>query len=184
MKENQFLDIQPHHIAACNLMQLISNDNYSTLCSWSVIHKRILFHAQCFHGRIALPAWRLCPHPDKRTSLSLVNPHSNYSQGRIGSRQGAPQQSLISFSLYWSVSTKHLCTVVDNSQEYRLQYWATRSSVRSFAHSFACSRLLASLAPSAALTRSLARTLRLLPRSWDSDLLDGYFVCVFSYFRP
>ena len=25
------------------------------------------------------------------------------------------------------------CTVVDNSQEYRLKYWATRSSVRSFA---------------------------------------------------
>ena len=49
-------------------------------------------------------------------------------------------------------------TMVDNSQEYRLQYWATRSSVHSFArtaHSFACSGLLASLAPSAALTHSL-----------------------------
>ena len=41
---------------------------------------------------------------------------------------------------------------------------------------------LASLAPSAALTRSLARSLRSLPRSWDSDILDGYFVCVFSPF--
>ena len=32
-------------------------------------------------------------------------------------------------------------TLVDNSQKYRLQYWATRLSVRSFtrtAHSFAC----------------------------------------------
>ena len=48
-----------------------------------------------------------------------------------------------------------VCTLVDNSQEYRLQNWATSSSVRSFArtaHSFACSGLLASLAPSAALT--------------------------------
>ena len=78
-------------------------------------------------------------------------------------------------------------TMVENSQKYRLQYWATRSSVRSFtriAHSFACSGLLASLAPSAALTRSLARSLRSLPRSWESELLDGDFVCVFSYFRP
>ena len=45
--------------------------------------------------------------------------------------------------------------MVQNSQEFSLKYWATRSSVRSFAltaHSFACSGLLASLAPSAALT--------------------------------
>ena len=45
--------------------------------------------------------------------------------------------------------------MVDNSQEYRLENWATRSSIRSFArtaHSFTCSGLLASLAPSAALT--------------------------------
>jgi hypothetical protein len=74
-------------------------------------------------------------------------------------------------------------TVVWNKQESRRKYWATRSSVRSFArtaHSFACSGLLASLAPSAALTRSLARSLRSLPRSWDSELLDGYLICVFS----
>ena len=61
----------------------------------------------------------------------------------------------------------HRFTMVENSQEYRLKHWATRSSVRSFvrtAHSFVCSRLLASLAPSAALTRSLARSLRSLPR--------------------
>ena len=41
----------------------------------------------------------------------------------------------------------------------RVEYWAIRSSVRSFArtaHSFACSALLASLARSAALIRSLA----------------------------
>ena len=50
-----------------------------------------------------------------------------------------------------------------NNQEYRLKYWVTRSSVRSFArtaHSFACSALLA----------SLARTLRCAPTSassWD-----------------
>ena len=63
-------------------------------------------------------------------------------------------------------------TMVENSQDYRLYYWATRSSVRSFArtaHSLACSGLFASLAPSAALTRSLARSLHSLPRSWDSE---------------
>ena len=42
--------------------------------------------------------------------------------------------------------------MVWNSQKYRLQYWATRSSVRSFS------------------------------RSWDSEWLDGYFVCVFPIF--
>ena len=71
-----------------------------------------------------------------------------------------------------SVPVKEGSTMVENSQEYKLLYWATRSSVRSFvrtAHSFACSGLLASLAPSAALTRSLARSLRPLPRSWDSE---------------
>ena len=71
----------------------------------------------------------------------------------------------------WRPAKRH-STMVEDSQEYRLQYWATRSSVCSFArtaHSFACSRLLASLAPSAALTRSLARSLRSLPRSWESD---------------
>ena len=86
-----------------------------------------------------------------------------------------------------SLPLSHPLTMVDNSQEYRLKYWATRSSVRSFArtaHSFACCGLLASLAPSAALTRSLARSLRSLPRSLDSELLDGYFVCVFFHFRP
>ena len=44
----------------------------------------------------------------------------------------------------------------------RIEYWATRSSVRSFArtaYSFACSGLLTSLAPSAALTRSLTPSL-------------------------
>merc|ERR1719414_494713 len=63
------------------------------------------------------------------------------------------------------------CTVGQNNQKSRLQYWATRSYIRSFArtaHSFTCSGLLASLAPSAALTRSLARSLL---RLWDSELL-------------
>ena len=42
------------------------------------------------------------------------------------------------------------CTMVDNSQEYRLKYWVTRSSVR----------------------------------SWDSELLDGYLICVFFISGP
>ena len=75
----------------------------------------------------------------------------------------------------------HSRTVGQNSQKYRLQYWATHSSVRSFAHTahlFARSGLLASLAPSAVLTRLLARS---LPRSWETELLDGYFVCFFPF---
>ena len=79
---------------------------------------------------------------------------------------------------------KRRSTMVENSQEYRQKYWATCSSVGSSArtaHTIACSRLLALLAPSAALTRLLVRS---LPRSWESELLDGYFVCFFSYFRP
>ena len=71
-------------------------------------------------------------------------------------------------------------TMVWNKQESRHKYWATCLSIRLFArstHLFACSGLLASLAPSAALTS-------LSPRSWDSDLLDGHFVCAFFYFRP
>ena len=58
-------------------------------------------------------------------------------------------------------------TMVDNSQKYRLKYWATRSSVRSFArtaHAFACSGRLASLVRSTALTRLLTCSLCSLPR--------------------
>ena len=46
-------------------------------------------------------------------------------------------------------------TVVQNNQEFRVQNWATRSSIHSFAsatHSFACSTLLALLMRSTALT--------------------------------
>ena len=77
--------------------------------------------------------------------------------------------------------------MVENNQEYRLKYWATRSSIRSFAHtahSFACSGLLASLAPSAALTRSLARSLRSLPCSWESDFLMSQNDLVLSHSAP
>ena len=61
-----------------------------------------------------------------------------------------------------SSSRLQRCTVGQNNLEYRLKYWATRSSVRSFArnaHSFACSGLLAALTPFAALTRLLAPSL-------------------------
>ena len=53
-------------------------------------------------------------------------------------------------------------TMVQNNQEFRRKYWATRSSFRSFAqitHSFACSALLDLLAPSAAHIRLFARSL-------------------------
>ena len=56
----------------------------------------------------------------------------------------------------------HNSTIIDSSQEYRLQYWATRLSICSFARTpylFAYSALLASLARTAALTCSLAHSL-------------------------
>ena len=49
---------------------------------------------------------------------------------------------------------------------------------------WACSALSVLLARSAALTRSLAGSLRSLPRSWDSDWLDGYLFCFFFYSGP
>ena len=52
--------------------------------------------------------------------------------------------------------------MVQNNQESRLKYWATCSSIR-------------------LLTQLLARSLRSLPRWWESQLLDGYFVCVFFF---
>ena len=73
-------------------------------------------------------------------------------------------------------------TKVQNNQESRRKYWATRSSVRWLARtalSFACSALLALLAHSAALTRSLAHSFRSPPRSWGSEWLGGYFFCFF-----
>ena len=74
----------------------------------------------------------------------------------------------------------HRCIMVENSQEYRLEYWATRSSVRS-------DRSFIRLLPTARFARALrcahfARSLRSLPRSWDNEWLDGYFICVFSIF--
>ena len=61
-------------------------------------------------------------------------------------------------------------TMVQNSQKSRLEYWATRSSVRSFArtaHAFACSRLRTphrSRPPLRSLVRSLAHLAHSLAR--------------------
>ena len=64
--------------------------------------------------------------------------------------------------------------MVQNSQEPRWKYWATRSSICSFArttHSLACSTLLASLVRSSALVRLLAHFAHSLVRG----KVDGYF---------
>ena len=69
-------------------------------------------------------------------------------------------------------------TMVEKSQEYRLECWATRSSIRPFihtAHLFACIALLASLARSTALTCLLFWSLR----SWESEC---YFLSFFFSF--
>ena len=59
-------------------------------------------------------------------------------------------------------------TVGQNNHEYRLEYWATHSSVRSHR---SLVRLLhtARLVRSTALTRSLARSLHSLPLSWENQ---------------
>ena len=50
------------------------------------------------------------------------------------------------------------CTMVENSQEYRLEYWATRSSIRSFArtaHSFRTAHFARALRCAHSFARSL-----------------------------
>ena len=80
---------------------------------------------------------------------------------------------------------RHLpSTVGQNNKEYRLEYWATRSSLlaRSFActtHLFACSALLASLARSAAHTRSLAQLAHSRAHGTVIDYMTIYFVFFF-----
>ena len=84
---------------------------------------------------------------------------------------------------YLMRSNKH-DTVGQNNQEYRLQYWATRSSVRLFArtaHLFACSALLASLVCSAALSRSLAHLAHSLARGTVIDKMTIYSVFFFLF---
>ena len=60
-------------------------------------------------------------------------------------------------------------TVGQINQKYRLKYWANRSSVRSH-------RSLVRLLRTARFARAL--------RSWDSELLDGYLICVFFISGP
>ena len=83
------------------------------------------------------------------------------------------------------------CTVGRNNLEYRLEYRATRSSIRSFArtaHSFACFALLAShyslhttrFTHTLRCAHSLSRSLTSLTLSpMVSKWLDGHFFCVF-----
>ena len=71
------------------------------------------------------------------------------------------------------------CTVVQNNQESRCKYWATRWSVHLFthtAHSFSCSALLALLTRFACALRCahlftclLACSFRSLSHSWESE---------------
>ena len=96
-----------------------------------------------------------------------------YSETIFTKRQLGQNASAVCFSFIFLFGAKsHQSTMVKNSEEYRLKYWATQSSVRSFArpaYSFACSRLLPLLVPSAALNRLLTRSLCLLLCSWDSE---------------
>ena len=74
----------------------------------------------------------------------------------------APTFHLSARSRLWKPFLRNVPQLAEWLPNWRVKYWAIRSSVRSFArtaHSFACSALLASLARSAALIRSLARSL-------------------------
>ena len=83
-----------------------------------------------------------------QSSAAAANP------GGGGGGGGVPGEAVE--SLWEFIKLRKQVTVGQNNQKYRLKYWATRSSVRSFArtiHSFACSALFTSLA----LFRLLAR---------------------------
>ena len=54
-------------------------------------------------------------------------------------------------------------------------------SLAPLTHSLAPDCSLCSCPPLRSLTRSLARSLRSHPRSLESELLDGYFVCFFDH---
>ena len=69
-----------------------------------------------------------------------------------------------------------------NNQEYRLKYWATHSSVRSFActaHSFACSRLLALLIPKLVRKWMIGWLFVLFFQFWPvvHDRIDAHLSC-------
>ena len=69
------------------------------------------------------------------------------------------------------VSMGYESTVGQNNQEYRFEYWATRSSVRSCRshRSLACLLCPVRFARALRCTHLLIRSLRSLPRSWDSE---------------
>ena len=92
----------------------------------------------------------------------------------------APAQSPVTkvavYTTLFNTFPVYRLTTIKNT----LKYWTTRSSVRSHRSLFCSLHTTRLLAGSAALTRSLVCSLRSLPRSWDSELLDSYFFCVFS----
>ena len=89
-------------------------------------------------------------------------------------------------SLQWINESRSNAQWFEMMWNRRVEYWATRSSVRSFtrtAHSFTCSALLASLARSAALIHSLAcsLTLKLMGKRFLSTNWMRWFYTVSSH---
>ena len=71
------------------------------------------------------------------------------------------------------------CTVGQNNQECRLEYWATHSYIRSFiriGHSFACSTLLASLARSAVLAHFAHSEANVKVNDWMAIYSEFFFL--------
>ena len=82
-------------------------------------------------------------------------------------------------SIHFIITVRTRATLYCGPEKPRIQKKVLGHSlvVRSFAHtahSFTCSFLLILLTRSPALTRLLARSLCSLPRSWESEWLDGY----------
>ena len=100
---------------------------------------------------------------------------------RVGLRMTCVKREMahISFGTCQPRNRQH--TVGQNNQESRLQYWVTHSSVRSFARTAHSLLSTTRFAWALCCAHSLACSLCSLPRSWESEWLDGYLFCVFFY---
>ena len=103
-------------------------------------------------------------------NISSIQPNlSTHHRRKRGARHSSPRRwpeplILVDVDVGMYLCRLSYSTMVENSREYRLKYWATRSSVRS-------------LAP---LTRSLTSLTPSLVGQW----MNGWLFCVFFYFRP
>ena len=137
--------------------------------------------ARCVYRRLRQPQ-RSSPFNFSRGNLQIMGSSSAGTHTRLVATSHRPLHNLSlllsrhyrRYTITIVVPSYDLCrriiiivvlssSTVSKSQKYRLQYWATRSSVRLFArtvHLFACSALVGLVTHFAALAHSLARSLR------------------------